>query len=618
MPVIINSKKKKQQKDILTENSLIDELNQWENSIYLIAEQDYVHGGKDGYDNVPHAQLANRTQFLKSGLDLLKTVIESLKTKIATQDGKNAQEFLEIRNIASRLRLDLDELTKRFNTADELFTSQIAQLRKDVEQLFRDLRTHTHNYAGSDQPSGDANTVKVVKNLDVKAMLVGVTGSEPNKLVRNENVFIQNNELTASRFHGNLNGASETANRFTSKVTISFYGDVIASYLFDGSERNMQVKTSLKTSGVNAGIYGINKARQLQMNETFTVPRIQVNEKGILTRVDDISLTLPSESVSGTTNATNIDGKLYIIGGKHQKEKEFTYSQKTVYMNDGKLYSNEREVVNVSDKQELSNKTYNGYTLAEACSHDVDYSIQGKNNSKDLVTSNALFNHTHKYAGSDVHNGSANGVKVSKNNTDRRYIVVHQGGTDKLEYNTNAHIENNDFTCPVVHATDMLHIPGGKLWIDTSANAIDGSGFNPQTLSDIAYLKEELNKLKEGISSGSKHSSVMAKGEQCVKGDILYYSVGGYRKADNRQPATSVNIVMALTDSDKKGRMETVQSETIDLSDMSHDGETVFLGENGHITFEAPKKTGTVVKVLGYMERSTFVFNSFGSAFVNK
>lgn len=235
------------------------------------------------------------------------------------------------------------------------------------------------------------------------------------------------------------------------------------------------------------------------------------------------------------------------------------------------------------------------------------------------MTANALYRHTHNYAGSDKHNGSANTVKVEKNDIDRRYLVVNHGGEGNLEFNSNIHVERNDLTSPVIHATNMLHIPGGRVWIDTSAVAVDGSGFNPQTLTDIAVLKDEIKKIKELLTDGSgQHSSLMAKDSQCVKGDILYYSKGGYRKADNRQAETAVNIAMAMSDSDKDGKVITSQCDVFDLKELTHDGDSVFLGENGMILFSAPKKIGTVVKLLGYVERNTFVFNSFGSAFINK
>ena len=619
MPIIQGKNKTSILKDTLTENSVIEENAKWENDIYLIAEQDYVHGGKDGYDNVPHQQLANRTKFLKSEIDNVKSSFDILKTKIETTDDSNAQQFLEIRNIATNLRSDIDALIQRCDAKDAENTALLTALRIDVDKLIEDMKTHTHNYAGSDSAGGDANTVKITKDLEAKALLVGASGEHPNELIRNENVYIQNNELTATKFIGELEGVANFSKRLSSKSVVSFYGDVVASYMFDGSDPNLQVKATLASNGVQKGVYGNNANRQMAMSETFVVPKFRVNEKGLVESVEDVSITLPNEAMSGTANATHKDAKLYLIGGEHQAPKEFTYTNRKVYINEGKLYSNDKEVINTSDTQSLTNKTYEGYKLNEACAFDVDLSIQGIDQSTKLITSNAMYNHVHNYAGSDTSGGSAKTVEITQNNTDKRYIVTNQSGTGKLEYNTNVSIEHNNLSSPVIHATDMLHIPGGRLWIDTSVNAIDGSGFNPQTIKDINYLKEEVNKIKNGISIGSsKHKSLMATGVTCSEGDILYYSVGGYRKADNKNPQTAINIVMALTDSDKKGNVETVQSETRVLDTLEHDGKTVYLGENGQITFTAPKKAGTVVKVLGFMERNTFVFNAFGMTMINK
>ena len=619
MPIIQGKGKTREMKDILTENSIIKEEDKWENEIYLIAEQDYVHGGKDGYDNVPHQQLANRTKHLKTAVEAIKTDIEALKEKINTTDNKNAQEFLELRNIATNLRNDLDALVKRCDDKDIENHKLLTDLRTDVDKLINDMKTHTHNYAGSDVPSGDANTVKIVKNLDAKALLVGASGENPNKLIRNENVYIQNNELTATKFHGKLEGSATTSDKLTSKSVISFYGDVVASYIFDGSDPNLQVKTTLSSTGVAKGVYGANAHRQMQMNESFVVPRFRVNEKGLIEFAEDIKITLPDEAMSGTANATQKDVKLFLIGGEKQRPKEFTYTNRKVYIQDDKVFSNDKETINTSDTQSLSNKTYEGYKLNEACAFEVDLSVQGVDQSTKLITSNAMYNHVHKYAASEEPGGSAKTVEITQNDDDKRYVVINQAGTGKLEYNTNVSIERNDLTSPVIHATDMLHIPGGRIWIDTSVNAVDGSGFNPQTLKDIAMLKEEVDKIKSGIAIGSsKHKSTMASGVKCVKGDILYYSVGGYRKADNRSAEKSMNIVMALTDSDKKGNVETVQSETMQLDTLVHDGKQVYLGEDGKIVFEAPKQKGVVVKVLGFMERNTFVFNAFGLTMINK
>lgn len=98
-----------QQKDVLTENSVVQEKDTWENTIYLIDEQDYVHGGVDGYDNIPHQQLANRTKFLKTTCDKLRKDLTDFQNAVKSQDDKNTKEFLDIRNIASNIRVVLQK-----------------------------------------------------------------------------------------------------------------------------------------------------------------------------------------------------------------------------------------------------------------------------------------------------------------------------------------------------------------------------------------------------------------------------------------------------------------------------------------------------------------------------
>lgn len=63
------------------------------------------------------------------------------------------------------------------------------------------------------------------------------------------------------------------------------------------------------------------------------------------------------ENFDNTTGATNDTSKLFIIGAKTQKTAPVTYSQENAYIQDGKVYSNGKEVVNLSDTQTLTNKT---------------------------------------------------------------------------------------------------------------------------------------------------------------------------------------------------------------------------------------------------------------------
>jgi hypothetical protein len=104
-----------------------------------------------------------------------------------------------------------------------------------------------------------------------------------------------------------------------------------------------------------------------------------------------VSGTLPTSTYTDTKNtagSTDSSSKLFLVGATSQAANPQTYSQDTAYVGtDGHLYSNSKQVVNLSDTQALTNKTYNGYTLAAACAKAVVTSID---TSASLPTSNAV------------------------------------------------------------------------------------------------------------------------------------------------------------------------------------------------------------------------------------
>ena len=110
-----------------------------------------------------------------------------------------------------------------------------------------------------------------------------------------------------------------------------------------------------------------------------------------------LSGTIPSGCYTDTKNtagSTDSSSKLFLIGATSQAANPQTYSQDTAYVGtDGKLYSNSKEVVNLSDTQALTNKTYNGYTLAGASAKAVDTSISKGSTSTNLPTSAAVVNY---------------------------------------------------------------------------------------------------------------------------------------------------------------------------------------------------------------------------------
>jgi hypothetical protein len=60
----------------------------WETGIYQIEETDPVQGGPNGVDNLPHKQLANRTQWLKQDHDALKNEVVAARGGFANLDAR--------------------------------------------------------------------------------------------------------------------------------------------------------------------------------------------------------------------------------------------------------------------------------------------------------------------------------------------------------------------------------------------------------------------------------------------------------------------------------------------------------------------------------------------------
>lgn len=103
-----------------------------------------------------------------------------------------------------------------------------------------------------------------------------------------------------------------------------------------------------------------------------------------------VSATSAGTDTKNTTGSTADAAKLYIVGAKEQSANPQTYSQANAYVTAGKVYSNAKEVVNLSDTQALTNKTYNGFTLAAACAKAVDTSIASGSTSTNVPTSKAV------------------------------------------------------------------------------------------------------------------------------------------------------------------------------------------------------------------------------------
>lgn len=111
-----------------------------------------------------------------------------------------------------------------------------------------------------------------------------------------------------------------------------------------------------------------------------------------------------------TAGSSNSSSKLFLVGATSQTTSSVTYSHDTVYVGtDGHLYSDSKQVVNLSGTQALTNKTYNGYTLAAACAKTY----------VDSSSASAISTGTSLVTERDVYYGlpKINGVKTYTSNT---------------------------------------------------------------------------------------------------------------------------------------------------------------------------------------------------------
>lgn len=96
------------------------------------------------------------------------------------------------------------------------------------------------------------------------------------------------------------------------------------------------------------------------------------------------SLGYKTTDTKNTAGASDTSSKIFLIGATSQSANPQTYSQDTAYVGtDGHLYSNDKQVVNLSDSQNLINKTYNGLTLTV---NTTGFSIKGGSTTAHTLT----------------------------------------------------------------------------------------------------------------------------------------------------------------------------------------------------------------------------------------
>lgn len=159
--------------------------------------------------------------------------------------------------------------------------------------------------------------------------------------------------------------------------------------------------------------------------------------------------TIENTDTLYTAGATNNTNKLYLIGALSQGENPQTYSNsniysqrieriinnETVYLD--ALYSNGKEVINTSDVQSLTNKTYQGYTLRQAASKAIDTSITSGTLSTNVPTSNAVSN----FVASQIQDNIS--VYQNNNNNNNNYRILLSSIATDQDFSSNVLYKNS-------------------------------------------------------------------------------------------------------------------------------------------------------------------------------
>ena len=162
-------------------------------------------------------------------------------------------------------------------------------------------------------------------------------------------------------------------------------------------------------------------------NKSSTTIRGELTESDITSA---LGYTPSSDDTLNTAGSLNKPStKLFLVGAINQSQSDTTYSNSLAYIGtNGHLYSNGIQTVNLSDTQNLTNKTYNGYTLGDACAKGVD--TTAKSGSGNLITSGAMFTALSNKSDIDHNHVDISGNAVTSNKLNAKYV-----GSDASESN---------------------------------------------------------------------------------------------------------------------------------------------------------------------------------------
>jgi len=211
-----------------------------------------------------------------------------------------------------------------------------------------------------------------------------------------------------------------------------------------------------------------------------------------------------TKNTAGATNDTA--NLLYLVGASAQGNNPQTYSNVNVYIDNNTLYSNNKAVVNLSDTQALTNKTYEGYTLGDASTGTIGTSL---NNSRNTTTT---------FSG----DGSTTQFTLPDTSTAISSILV--GGSIVNNYTFDSSTHEITFTSAPASGTDNIAVT----YVEPDP------GYNSNYLPTTGAVKTYVDSRVGEVSSGKLDVSVIAgiydSTQTYTSGDFcMYEDVNGYK-----------------------------------------------------------------------------------------
>ncbi len=289
-----------------------------------------------------------------------------------------------------------------------------------------------------------------------------------------------------------------------------------------------------------------------QINTTYIKSLTAGGQVITYTKGNGTTGTLTTLDTKNTAGSAYTGSKIFLLGATSQTTNPVTYSHDTAYVGtDGHLYSNSKQVINSSDTQALTNKTYNGYSLAAACARNV-YSLSAAGdcgwgtaaNRTSLIDISGLAYWNGAYSGTSSNltycSKGAFGTVVTKNATD--YSSAYAIGTS-TRIPTERDIYYGLPTINNAHtytSNTKIFAPASA---GTSGQVLTSTGGTPAWTSQSAVVAGKAAELKNYYTSRPASANIAPSGSG---GLITFKATSSMTTA---KPGTDSHIVHLFWDS---------------------------------------------------------------------